>query len=151
LANVAHPSHRLTGYWGAGRDRLAASSHDLFEMPAHPTVPRITPAGYGQYLIGSSYKNMCHIRSGQRWEECDEEEREAYEKDLQEKLRKGVEYLRENAGETGSIGLRMAQMFATDSEVPVKETCVMGFHHNWLNMEEWSSRHPTHLAIDSSL
>ena len=110
-------------------------------------MPRITPAGYGQYLIGSSYENMCHIPAGQRWEKCDEEEREAYENDLQKKFRKGVEYLWENAGEMGSIGLRMGQKFATDSEVPVKETRVMGFHHNRLNMEEWSSRHPTHLAI----
>lgn len=52
---------------------------------------------------------MCHIRSGRRWEECDEEEREAYENDLQKKTRKGVEYLWENAGDTGSIGLRMGQ------------------------------------------
>ncbi|KAL2829617.1 heme-containing dehydratase protein [Aspergillus pseudoustus] len=156
LPMVELPPHDLTEYWGAGRDRLAASAFDEFPLLAHPTTtdtaPRIEQVGHGQRIWGTNYNNMCHIRSGQRWEDCDDEERAAYEGSLQPTLMRGMQYLWDNPEETGSIGLRMGKRViagATD-EQSVLETSVMGFHRNWADLEKWSSRHPSHLEIFSA-
>ncbi|KAK5173913.1 uncharacterized protein LTR77_002594 [Saxophila tyrrhenica] len=105
------PEHNLTAYWGAGRDRLPASATDLFQPPDETTGPREVPKGIGEHLTGTNYDNMCHIRSGQWWEQCDDVEREAYEGEdgLQRKLMNGMQYLWDNPAETGTIGLRLLQ------------------------------------------
>ncbi|KAK3674708.1 hypothetical protein LTR78_005430 [Recurvomyces mirabilis] len=146
LPNTEQPSHELTAYWGAGRDRIPASSHDLFKIPSQTPAPQAPPKGLGEHIIGSNYDNMCHIRSGQWWEECLDEERLAYEDDLQKTLMKGMNYLWSNPEETGTIGLRFLQNLDANGK-PMKETCGAGFHRNWADLERWSSRHPSHLAI----
>jgi hypothetical protein len=108
----------------------------------------VYPKGFQQRLTGSNYHNMCHIRSGQFWELCSDEEREAYESDLQKTLMKGMQYLWENPKETGTIGLRFGQRVDEDGRLK-RETSAMGFHRNWADLEKWSSRHPSHLAIFS--
>jgi hypothetical protein len=108
-------------------------------------MSQIQAVGFGQRVCGSNYDNICHIRSGQRWEDYDVEEREAYEGDLQPTLMRGMQYLWENPEETGSIGLRMGETVVATDEQPLRETSVMGFHRNWADMEGWSSRHPSHL------
>ncbi|SMR42162.1 unnamed protein product [Zymoseptoria tritici ST99CH_1E4] len=146
LPDTEQPSHNLTAYWGAGRDRIPASAHDRFETPKEIPLPSNVPTGFGQRLTGSNYENMCHIRSGQWWELCEEAERESYENDLEPKLMGGMNYLWENPEETGTIGLRFLQNLNDNGE-PIKETCGAGFHKNWADLEKWSSRHPSHLAI----
>jgi hypothetical protein len=89
---------------------------------------------------------MCHIRSGQWWELCGDEERVAYENELEKKLMHGMQYLWDHPEETGTIGLRFLQNLDADGN-PIKETCGAGFHRNWRDLEKWSSRHPSHLAI----
>jgi hypothetical protein len=56
------PEHNLTAYWGAGRDRLPAAANDLFLVPDETPEPNEEPKGFGEYLSGSNYDNMCHIR-----------------------------------------------------------------------------------------
>jgi hypothetical protein len=146
LPGVEQPSHELTAYWGAGRDRIPASAHDLFPTPEGIPTPAIIPAGLGQRLRGSSYDNMCHIRSGQWWERCDDDERVAYKQNLQEVLMQGMQYLWEHPQETGTIGLRFLQNLNAEGQ-PIKETCGAGFFRNWGDLERWSSRHPSHLKI----
>jgi hypothetical protein len=148
LPNVTVQAHDYTEYWGAGRDRLEASSNDLFEMPSTlgVTVPKARPRGFGQRLVGVNYDNMCHIRSGQFWGLCGPEECDAYENGLQKKLVQGMRYLWENPEETGTIGLRFARRLMADNQIP-RETSAMGFHRNWADLEKWASRHPSHLAI----
>lgn len=147
IPDTTQPAHELTAYWGAGRDRIPASAHDLFPTPKDaPIRSHDVPQGFGERLTGTSYENMCHIRSGQWWEKCDDEERIAYEGDLQVKLMQGMNYLWEHPEETGTIGLRFLQNLDDDGS-PIKETCGAGFHRNWADLEKWSSRHPSHLAI----
>lgn len=86
------------------------------------------------------------VRSGQWWELCEEDERISYESDLQGKLMKGMNYLWDNPEETGTIGLRFLQNLDADGNA-IKETCGAGFHKNWADLERWSSKHPSHLAI----
>ena len=161
------PEHNLTAYWGAGRDRIPAAAYDLFKPPEHTEAPLSTPTGVGERLTGTNYDNMCHIRkscrselfsictaadvqpgSGQWWTQCDSVEREAYEGDdgLQKTLMNGMQYLWDHPDETGTIGLRFLQNLDADNE-PIRETCGAGFHRNWEDLEQWSSRHPSHLAI----
>lgn len=146
LSHTTQPEHDRTAYWGAGRDRIPASAHDLFSTPNDISGPVVKPRGIGERLTGTNYENMCHIRSGQWWTQCDNEEREAYETNLQETLMEGMRYLWSHPEETGTIGLRFLQNLNTDGE-PIRETCGAGFHRNWSDLERWSSRHPSHLAI----
>ncbi|KAK0919981.1 hypothetical protein LTR91_005280 [Friedmanniomyces endolithicus] len=93
LPDIEQPSHELTAYWGAGRDRIPASSHDLFKTPSQTPAPQHQPKGIGEHITGTNYDNMCHIRSGQWWETCPDEERLAYEGNLQKTLMTGMNYL----------------------------------------------------------
>lgn len=146
LPNTTQPPHETTAYWGAGRDRIPASAHDLFPTAKDARSPPIIPRGFGERLTGTNYANMCHIRSGQWWERCDNEERLAYEDNLQRTLMEGMNYLWQHPEETGTIGLRFLQNLHGHG-APIKETCGAGFHRNWADLEKWSSRHPSHLAI----
>ncbi|KAL4875225.1 hem-containing dehydratase protein [Aspergillus karnatakaensis] len=101
--------HALTAYWGAARDRIPDSGHDLFSpQPEHITQPPSTPpAGVGSYLTGlSPYDNLVHIRSGQFWENCAPIEAEAYVTTLQPTLVAGLRYLWTNRSDSGAMGLR---------------------------------------------
>lgn len=84
--------------------------------------------------------------SGQWWQQCPPDERDAYENDLQGKLMGGMQYLWDNPQETGTIGLRFLQN-VDDNDEKIKETCGAGFFRNWSDLEVWSSTHPSHLAI----
>lgn len=67
LPNTDTVEHKLSAYWGAARDRIPDSAHDLFEKDdaAQTTRPKTIPNGLGQRLVGTNYDNMVHIRSGQ--------------------------------------------------------------------------------------
>lgn len=58
LPDTTQPAHNRTAYWGAGRDRIPASAHDLFPTPEEIRLPATTPQGYGERLTGTNYDNM---------------------------------------------------------------------------------------------
>ena len=60
LPGTYQPQHDRTAYWGAGRDRIPASAHDLFSTPQDVKTPEKKPAGLGERLTGTNYDNMCH-------------------------------------------------------------------------------------------
>lgn len=62
IPNSEQPSHDRTGYWGAGRDRIPASADDRFDFPSDIAAPKQAPKGRGEYIFGTNYDNMCHIR-----------------------------------------------------------------------------------------
>ncbi|KAH6637872.1 heme-containing dehydratase protein [Boeremia exigua] len=141
--------HELATYWGAARDRIPDSAHDLFPRPAAAERPQ-DPVGRGQYLTGTSHANLVHIRSGQWWAACGAAEAGAYETKLEPTLRKGLQYLNEHAADTGAMGLRYLRN--TDTESPLvdddrKETCGAGFFANLEDLETWAKTHGSHLAI----
>ncbi|KAF6802799.1 phenylacetaldoxime dehydratase family [Colletotrichum musicola] len=140
--------HNLSAYWGAARDRIPESAHDLFEQvdAAKETRPGTPPRGLGQHLIGTNYDNMVHIRSGQYWETCGPEETESYEKTLEPTLRGGLAYLWDNREEGGAMGLRYLGN-RDDEGRTKKETCGAGFFTSLHTLEEWAKRHRSHLAI----
>jgi hypothetical protein len=143
--------HDLATYWGAARDRIPDSAYDLFTRPAvDATRTKAHPTGLGQHLTGTSHKNLVHIRSGQWWGNCGQIEADAYEHKLEPTLRNGLQYLNDNAEETGAMGLRYLRN--TDADRPLtdyarKETCGAGFFANLEDLENWAKTHSSHLAI----
>ncbi|WQF86779.1 Putative aliphatic aldoxime/phenylacetaldoxime dehydratase [Colletotrichum destructivum] len=148
LPGASTQEHTLSAYWGAARDRIPSSAHDLFKKDdaAERTTVEAHPKGLGQHLVGTNYDNMVHIRSGQFWENCGIEETESYEKHLEPTLKTGLTYLWENRKDGGAMGLRF--LGNTDAMGHVrKETCGAGFFTDLNSLEEWSRRHRSHLAI----
>ncbi|PNP42031.1 hypothetical protein TGAMA5MH_06210 [Trichoderma gamsii] len=113
--------HKFTGYWGAARDRLPASSHDLFEPEYKLSTPNFEKDTKGRVIEGENKVSVAHIRSGQFWERCKDDEREAYESTLEPILREGMTFLEENAEDTGDIGLRFSRHMVTNRLLQAEE------------------------------
>ncbi|PSN60706.1 putative phenylacetaldoxime dehydratase family protein [Corynespora cassiicola Philippines] len=146
--------HDFTAYWGAARDRIPDSAHELFgrEDASVTAVPEVVPKGIGQHLVGSNYNNMVHIRSGQFWENCSTAEAQSYEEKLEPALENGLEYLWQNPAESGAIGVRYLRNTVDgdlnhESRPARKETCAAGFFRSLGDLEQWSKKHPSHLKI----
>ncbi|KAI6778268.1 Phenylacetaldoxime dehydratase-like protein [Emericellopsis cladophorae] len=137
--------HTLTAYWGAARDRIDASAHDPFS-PDETSPKKV--AAKGAHVKGSNANNLVHIRTGQFWHNCDEQEAEAYEKKLEPTLEKGLYYLRETPS-AGAMGLRYLRntVPVDDSSTLRKETCVTCFFSSLDKLEGWAKSHKSHLAI----
>lgn len=149
LPETSTYEHTYSAYWGAARDRIPDSGVDLFEPEEERSLPpERVPKAVGERLAGSNFDNMVHIRSGQFWENCAAEERGAYETNLEPALRAGMKYLWENPLDTRTLGLRFLRNKDVDDEKKVlKETCAAGFFRSLGDLETWSKRHPSHLAI----
>ncbi|KAF0318494.1 phenylacetaldoxime dehydratase [Colletotrichum asianum] len=148
LPGTKTAEHELTAYWGAARDRIPESAHDLFEQDdaAQGSRPETTPKGLGQHLVGTNYDHMVHIRSGQFWENCGPEEIESYENNLEPTLRNGLGYLWDNRNDGGAMGLRYLGN-RDEAGHTKKETCGAGFFTSLQTLEEWAKKHKSHLAI----
>ncbi|KAK9237691.1 hem-containing dehydratase protein [Lipomyces kononenkoae] len=144
--------HTYSAYWGAARDRIPDSSHDLFAFDKSEVIPLSdsVPLTLGRHLAGTNYDNLVHIRSGQFWANCSEVEVKSYEEDLEPTLRIGLSYLWENPVETGSMGLRYlsnSPKHSSQRMTEARESCVTGFFRNLSDLEGWAKRHRSHLAI----
>lgn len=148
LPGASFPEHTLSAYWGAARDRIPSSAYDLFP-PSNPTPPVTIPPGVGQYLIGTNVENLAHIRSGQFWENCGQQEADSYDKKLEPTLHSGLQYLWDNSPDTGALGLRYLrnQDPSVEETRSRKESCGAGFFTNLEALETWAKSHKSHLAI----
>lgn len=148
LPGTTAEPHDITAYWGAARDRIPASAHDLF--PGATTPPESAGDGRGVRLVGTNADNLVHIRSGQFWENCDEGEAEAYERHLEPTLEAGLRHLWKDRDQ-GAMGLRYLRNTtveaAATSTYKRKETCVTGFFASLDKLEGWAKTHKSHLAI----
>ena len=79
LEKAAQIPHTFTGYWGAARDRIPASSDNNFVPQFTASTPNFGKDTRRRVVGGHNYDMLLHIRSGQYWERCQGEEREAYE------------------------------------------------------------------------
>ncbi|KAL7945588.1 heme-dehydratase domain-containing protein [Trichoderma barbatum] len=114
LEGAHQVGHKFTGFWGAARDRIPASSHDPFEPEYKLGTPNFEKNSKNCVIEGENKVSVIHIRSGQFWERCKEDERAAYESTLEPILRAGMTYLEENAAESGDIGLRFSRNIITN-------------------------------------
>lgn len=150
LPNATTEEHSLSAYWGAARDRIPDSAHDLFLGVRDTEFSCQIPLGIGQHLMGTNHANLAHIRSGQFWENCGREEAESYVSKLEPTLEAGLRYLYESPLQTGAAGLRYLRnqdLPSTGSSCERKETCGAGFFRNLENLESWAKSHPSHLKI----
>lgn len=170
LPGTSTTHHVHTGYWGAARDRIPGSADDLFEGDACK-IPGITDSSKalsttnvvikspGAHITGTNPHNMVHIRSGQFWGNCNDEETDAYLNTLEPKLRAGLSHLWNNPRETSSSGVRYLRNIAPELQPDTsgddfistvrqtKEACATAFFKNLSDLERWAARHPSHLAI----
>jgi hypothetical protein len=138
--------HARSAYWGAARDRIKDSGFDPFSDQFDPLARGDPPAGFGQRLSGQPFQNMTYVRSGQYWENCDLDEKQAYITKLQPALIAGMEYLWAQPELTGTFGLRyLANIDATGT--PLEETCGQAYHRSLGHLEHWTATHPSQLAI----
>jgi hypothetical protein len=144
--------HTLSAYWGAARDRIPDSAHDLFLRLEHQDMMKsdVVKNGLGKHLLGTNHSNLVHIRSGQWWENCSQIESDAYTQNLEPILRSGLHYLQFNPQDTGSIAVRYLQNNSSlhdPNAVQSKESCGAGFFRNLEDLEKWAHTHPSHLKI----
>jgi hypothetical protein len=159
LPGVSTVEHTLTAYWGAARDRIPASATDQFAENDEPEKTHVAPGTTSQreiqnyHVVGTNPDNLVHIRSGQFWANCPEDETKAYEETLEPTLRAGLAYLWDNPQKSGAMGLRYlynrppTARAALEKTRETKESCVAGFFRNLADLEHWAKSHPSHLAI----
>jgi len=150
LPGTSTKEHTLSAYWGAARDRIPDSAHDLFPKTTDDVPSDPIPKGLGQHLIGTNVANMVHIRSGQFWENCGQQEADSYERKLEGTLRAGLTYLHENPKDTNAMSVRYLRNVndpAQEHERELKETCGAAFFANLEDLERWAHTHQSHLKI----
>jgi hypothetical protein len=152
LSGADTVEHTLSAYWGAARDRIPDSAHDLFPRPEHQDLMQadVVEDGNDKHLLGTNHSNLVHIRSGQWWQSCGQIESDAYTQKLEPTLRSGLSYLQSNPQDTGAIALRYLQNTSLphDSNArELQESCGAGFFRNLEDLEKWAHTHPSHLKI----
>ncbi|RYF60954.1 MAG: phenylacetaldoxime dehydratase family protein [Comamonadaceae bacterium] len=134
------------GYFGAARDRLPISAVDQLASPLGTHVsydPGLDPQG--RRVLVLTPLNTTMIRSGQFWHDSEPEQAEDYEKALQPKLDRGMDYLARNE-DTGCVYLRKL-VNLDDNLHRRRETSVYAAFQEFAGLESWAEDHPTHNAI----
>lgn len=177
IPGTSTAKHIHTGYWGAARDRIPGSGEDLFIGDESPgTKKEKEEVDIAEHDVretarvkGTNHSDMVHIRSGQFWQSCAEEEEKAYLENIEPKLRGGLSYLWTNPHESGSLAVRYLRNTRLDlglesseaecsdettnskllDKLP-KESCVTAFFNNMTDLERWASKQPSHLAIHAA-
>jgi len=120
-------------YWGAARDRIAASASCSLTAVEGSVLP----------------ENMCLIRSGQVWQACDALERNIYAEQVEPRLAEGIDFLRSAAAQAAGTGCYTARYLReqTMEGDDLDSTSFVGWFRDLGALEAWSRTHPTHLAI----
>lgn len=157
LKGTTQEPHNLTGYWGAARDRIQASAFDDFvdDDPKLRNPHTVQKETNRLHLSGTNTHTIAHIRSGQFWENCADDEREAYENDLEPYLIAGLKDIYKRPQDLGDYGLRFLRNVAPSglernsdsSEHLPRETCAAGFSRTLADLENWAKNCPSHHKI----
>ncbi len=134
------------GYYGAMRDRLPASAVDPLDAEPGVALDRTERGGFSQRWRVDAPANLAVIRSANTWGAMDDEQLMDYRAKLLGPLDAGMNFLRENAGETGCASLRMQQTTDPDGR-PQLEAHALGYFLSLRHMETWAEGHQTHAAI----
>lgn len=174
LPKTKQVPHNLTGYWGAARDRIRASAYehlddsdsadgkgssgsDSSSEASPPSTPAALPPDFkkatlSKHLRGTNKRTLAHIRSGQFWENCSEEESEAYEDKLHQHLVNGLHDILDHPVEKGDHGLRFLRNIPVKPQSYTrKETCGIGFFRTLHDLEDWAKNCPSHHKIFGGL
>lgn len=141
---------REHNYWGGMRDRVPGSAHDDFDNDQNPysnTLPTLQTRG--QRIKVPLGKNICLIRSGQNWRDCDAEEIAGYRDEVVPHLTAGMAFLRDNPAETGCLSCRFMDEVSLDGSKADQSFGLAAFV-SMAHLESWAKSHPTHLKIFNS-
>lgn len=138
---------QLHGYYGSMRDRLHSSNESEHASDVKSLSPVVVNDGNPDGAVKvQAPTNICAIRSGQDWSNCQGEQRDFYINDLMPVLQKGMDFLRANPIDTGCISCRF--MTETDENGNEKDrTFGYALFKDIADLEAWAKSHPTHLAI----
>lgn len=133
------------GYWGSMRDRMPVSQVDRMSARGELAVTTGAPLSSGRVVI-AGHENLCLIRSGQDWEEADDDERRLYLEEIEPTLRDGMDFLRDHGAEVGCYSNRYVRHIDADGN-PVDQSFNLGHWRSLDLLERWAESHPTHLRI----
>ncbi len=136
------PTH---AYWGSLRDRMVATADNKLrgeserkELAAEDTL--------GKRIKIQAKKNVCLIKTTQDLTQISEEQLKIYTNKVEPALHSGLNFIRENAAETGCIGMRFIQELNASGEI-AKRTIGVGYFTSLGHLEKWTHHHPTHIEI----
>lgn len=132
-------------YWGAMRKRIQASSTDALNSSIE-AIQHEKKETFGKHLKVTAPNNICLIRSAQDWSRCNNEERDTYFSLVEPALQKVHQYLSTNQEESGSINPKFVQELDENGN-PEEKTCVVSFFLSLQDLEEWTHKHPSHIAL----
>jgi aliphatic aldoxime dehydratase len=137
-------------YWGGMRDRIPDSETNAFQCSAGDTlIAQSSVDSTNKRITISPPENMCLIRSAQNWTHCQGEELDIYQGEVHPVLIEGMDYIRDNAIDTGCIACRFMDETTMDGGKQ-SQTFGMAYFLTMAHLEAWARSHPTHLAIFQS-
>jgi len=113
------PHHQ---YWGGMRDRIPLSAQDPFEVPG--PIRMIGQSDH--HHVVEAHENLCIIRSGQDWSQCDAEQLAEYQKQIEPALKAGMAFLRDQGSEVNCYACRYMKDLALDGSDP-KRSCGLAY------------------------
>ncbi|MFE2426523.1 phenylacetaldoxime dehydratase family protein [Streptomyces sp. NPDC059373] len=140
------PETQVHDYWGAARDRIAASATEALE-PAMPVFEPRDPAGQGtrgRRVSVAVPGNVALIRTAQDWS-AGRLYRETYLADVKPVKDRGVDFLAENPG-SGCIAARNLVEESADG-APLDRACTIAWFASLEHLMTWCRSHRTHLDI----
>jgi phenylacetaldoxime dehydratase/aldoxime dehydratase len=146
---VELPETPVHDYWGAARDRIAASATETLE-PALPVfAPRDPGAGgtLGRRVAVEVPGNVALIRTAQDWS-ASALYREKYLADVKPVKDRGVDFLATHA-ESGCIAARNLAEESADG-APLDRACTIAWFASLDHLMTWCRSHRTHLEIYAS-
>lgn len=135
------------GYWGAYRDRLPDSVNDTFDSP-HAEVPdNGNNNTRGQRLRVKVPDNLCYIREGQGWGNCESEERAIWDKQMNPVIDQWVARLGESPADTGCLAIRDCREYDAAAGELIERRTQIAFLLSLSHIEQAARTDPAHLAV----
>lgn len=135
------------GYPGGMRDRIPLSAtqtlQNQFDTSVH--LPAIK-SQENKRIVVTPPENMCVIRSGQNWSECDAMQKQMYLSKVHPTLKKGMDFLQNNPLKSSCFSMRFVDM-KNEHWQATEQSFGLGFATDVYAFEEWAKSHPTHIAI----
>lgn len=135
------------GYWGAYRDRLPASKTDKFESLLEKLSVNPNKPTHGQRIKVEIPDNICYIREGQGWGDCEPVEREIWEAQMDGVVGEWVARLGGDPVATGCMSIRDCAEFDAVNGAAIDRRTQIAFLLSLGHIEQAARTDPAHLAV----